>query len=354
MAVVNDAGLVGKITTPLLPDRAYVMLVSDLQYSTQVKVVPGHRRRRRRPAASTTVAERVAADVGRRPTTTPPRVLDVARRRRRRPCQPTTRPRPSTSTSTSTTTTLDLDSPRETGLLRGQGDGELPQVDLLADTPVIGRIRRGDTVLTAGGTRRAWPRRTSRSAGSSTRQPVDRRGPAARGRAATPTSTELNFVRVVLYKPASEVEPRPTARRRATDAGLAGPGPVAPARPGRADRRRPAAHAVRRPAAGRRVDAGRARPRRRRRRRRRSAEGRPGRLRARADVRPRRRHAAGIVLDHDGSRRLRRRLRHVDHDRPAVVARRHLRRARGGDRRGGGAGGPHVHRRGGRVQPAPG
>ena len=39
MAVVTSAGLVGKVTEPLLPDRAYVMLISDPRYVLTVKVV---------------------------------------------------------------------------------------------------------------------------------------------------------------------------------------------------------------------------------------------------------------------------------------------------------------------------
>src|SRR5215217_1699115 len=41
MAVTTSAGLVGKITTPLLEDRARVMLITDPRYVVPVKVVPG-------------------------------------------------------------------------------------------------------------------------------------------------------------------------------------------------------------------------------------------------------------------------------------------------------------------------
>ena len=206
MAVVSRAGLVGKITTPLLPDRAYVMLLSDLQYATQVKVVPGAP-----PATTTTTSPTTTVAGGAVPTgadrSHAARVLDdLDARRRRVPVDDTTPA--STSTSTSTTTTLDLDSPRETGLLRGQGDGELPQVDLLADTPVIGRIRRGDIVLTAGGTESLAPQNipVGRVVNVVTRSTAE--GPLLE---IEPYANlgELNFVRVVLYKPASEVEPAP-------------------------------------------------------------------------------------------------------------------------------------------------
>ena len=117
-------------------------------------------------------------------------------------------------------------------------------------------------------------------------QPVVGRGSAARGRPLADLD-ELHFVRVVLYKPASEVEaPRPT-RRRAADARLARPGPAAAAasvgfvvlalqrtlfadlRPGGVALQVMLALAAAAGAGGR------------------TAEGRPRRVRARPDVRPR-------------------------------------------------------------------
>lgn len=211
MAVVSSAGLVGKITSPLLPDRAYVMLLNDLQYATQVKVVPGAPP----PTTTTTTTPPTTAAGGLPPASAP---IDATPTESSTSTTTTTSSVPptdaaaaestSTSTSTSTTTTLDLESPRETGLLRGQGDGELPEVDLLADTPVIGRIRRGDIVLTAGGTESLAPQNI----------PVGRVvNVVSRSTAEGPlleielyaNLDELNFVRVVLYKPASEVEPPP-------------------------------------------------------------------------------------------------------------------------------------------------
>ena len=205
MAVVSRAGLVGKITTPLLPDRAYVMLLSDLRYSTQVKVVPGappattdhdqphhHGRRRaigfaadrRHPAGVLDVHDDVDERARRRHDPGLDEHVDVD--------HDDARPR----------------QPSRTGLLRGQGDGELPQVDLLADTPVIGRIRRGDIVLTAGGTLSLAPQNipVGRVVNVVSRSTAE--GPLLEVEPYANLS-ELNFVRVVLYKPASEVEPAP-------------------------------------------------------------------------------------------------------------------------------------------------
>ena len=120
---------------------------------------------------------------------------------------------------------------------------------------------------------------------------------------------------------------------------------------GRAGPARPPADAVRRPAPGRRDAAGHAGAGRRRRGRRWPAEGRPRRVRARPDVRPRRRHPARLVVARHGPRRLRRRLRHLDHDRSAVVAGGAVHRARCGRRRGRRADHPDLHRRGPPVRP---
>src|SRR5215204_1436791 len=41
MAVIAPGGLIGKITTPLLPHQARVMLITDSNYSTAAKVIAG-------------------------------------------------------------------------------------------------------------------------------------------------------------------------------------------------------------------------------------------------------------------------------------------------------------------------
>ena len=208
MAVVSRAGLVGKITSPLLPDRAYVMLLSDLQYATQVKVVPGAPPRPTTTTSPTTTAAGGSPPAAGQTEAPPPESSTSTTTSSTIPAEDTAPASTSTSTSTTTSTTLDLDSPRETGLLRGQGDGELPQVDLLSDTPVIGRIRRGDIVLTAGGTESLAPqnipvgRVVNRISRSTAEGPLLEVEPYA-------NLSELNYVRVVLYKPASEVEPPP-------------------------------------------------------------------------------------------------------------------------------------------------
>ena len=152
MAVTTSAGLVGKITTPLLEDRARVMLITDPRYAVPVKVVAGRaagddHHDDDRPAVDR--AGRVGAAgrrAGHRRRREPPRRAaaaagDGARgdddhddADRRRP--PSVR---------------DDDRPRDTGQFSGQGAESLPQVDLLEDTPMFGRIVVGDLIFTAGG-----------------------------------------------------------------------------------------------------------------------------------------------------------------------------------------------------------
>ncbi len=75
MAVVVDAGLVGKVTAPVLPNRANVMLIRDTRYATSVKIVPGAP-----PETTTTTAAPTSTTTptGAPPesTTTMPRGLD--------------------------------------------------------------------------------------------------------------------------------------------------------------------------------------------------------------------------------------------------------------------------------------
>lgn len=157
MPVVNEAGLVGKITQ-VNPETSIVMLVTDPQYHVPVKVV---------------------AEVFPTPTTEPPVTVpsglpvdDVTTTTSTSTTSTTSTtlptddslptdssPQPgttttSTSTSTSTTTTTlpePIEETRETGDLNGFGSEDLPRVRFIADSPQFGRIEVGDQILTSGG-----------------------------------------------------------------------------------------------------------------------------------------------------------------------------------------------------------
>jgi rod shape-determining protein MreC len=164
MPVMNSAGLVGKITN-VFPETAIVMLITDPQYHTQVKVVGEVT-----PDVTTTVPDTVPSglpveDVTTTSTTTTttipspddgpgttilydadgnPVVITV-------PPPTTTTSTTSTSSTTTTTTLAPLEVTRETGVLDGQGAGALPRVRFIADSSQFGRIEVGDAVLTSGG-----------------------------------------------------------------------------------------------------------------------------------------------------------------------------------------------------------
>jgi rod shape-determining protein MreC len=168
MPVLNSAGLVGKITN-VFPETAIVMLVTDPQYHTQVKVVGQVLPTEitvpdtvpsglpvgdvtTTTSTTTTTTTTVPAQLG--PATTV--VLDVDGN----PVTITV-PSPSgasttiptnTSTTTTTTTTLvPIEVTRETGVMDGFGAGQLPRVRFIADSPQFGSVEIGDAVLTSGG-----------------------------------------------------------------------------------------------------------------------------------------------------------------------------------------------------------
>lgn len=138
MPVVNEAGaLIGKVTTPVTADRARVMLITDTNYATGVRIV-----RPQTPPTSTTSTTST--------TTTLPAVTPGSLDETTIGTTTTTTTTTTSTTTTSTTTTLP-DPQRETGQLEGRGAGELPQVNFIEDNPAFGRPEHGDDVFTAGG-----------------------------------------------------------------------------------------------------------------------------------------------------------------------------------------------------------
>jgi rod shape-determining protein MreC len=204
LAVTVGAGLVGKITTPVLPDRSYVMLLTDSRYAVGVKVVPGA------PDPTTTTAAPPPSSDGvvvppasevPAPETTPVTSTTV-------PVPVSTAPPtspPETTTTSSTTTTLDVTNSRDTGQLRGQGAERLPQVDLLADTPVFGRFVPGDIVLTSGGTDGLAPPDIPIGVVENVIIRSSAEGPLLEVQQLADLD-RLHFVRIVLYQPESEIE----------------------------------------------------------------------------------------------------------------------------------------------------
>jgi rod shape-determining protein MreC len=221
MAVVNEAGLVGRVTR-VFRNSSLVMLVTDPRYWVEVKVLSLEQ-----PAAPPTTPETVpsgldVADVTTTTTTTSTTTTvpeptetspDDTETELDDPDEPGDEIEPGAdddtdpdATPANTTTTLaPVLAERETGALNGQGGDRLPQVTFVSSTPILGRILEGDTVTTAGGRNSLAPpdipvgvvaNVISRPGSAGTRLEVDLSANLAR----------LQFVRVVLYKPPAEID----------------------------------------------------------------------------------------------------------------------------------------------------
>ncbi|MFZ9040477.1 MAG: rod shape-determining protein MreC [Ilumatobacteraceae bacterium] len=163
MPVMNSAGLVGKVTN-VFPEMSQVMLVTDPQYHTQVKVVS-----RVDGSTGTTVITvpsglpvvdvTVTSSFATTTTTTspgaPPPTMVVTDVDGRRVVitvpEGFERPGPAGATTSTTTSTVPVEITRETGVIDGLGAGRLPRVRFIADSTQFGRIAIGDAVLTSGG-----------------------------------------------------------------------------------------------------------------------------------------------------------------------------------------------------------
>lgn len=229
MAVVNQAGLVGKVTDVSL-NSARVMLVTDPQYTVLAKIT------------SSGGAYACGSDATDPVSTTPsgltPEGLDAATSTTS-PTTSTTAPSPQSTgpnglpiTDTTlpgggraepndaastdpevddsvpgrstTTTTVPEIVEKEYGALEGRGRRLLPQVRFVADSPSLAELQVGDAVSTAGGSTSLAPtgipigcviNRADRPGSGGPLLDVQLHADLGR----------LNYVRVVLYKPLSEV-----------------------------------------------------------------------------------------------------------------------------------------------------
>jgi rod shape-determining protein MreC len=156
MPVVNDAGLVGKITNVAL-ETSIVMLATDPLYHVPVKVIAEVDPPPPTTAPVTVPSGLEVGDV----TTTTSTTTTTTTLAPDAPLPPPTTASPLAAgdplgavpgTTTTTTTTLaPIEVTRETGVLNGFGGDRLPRVTFIADSPLFGRVQEGDAVLTAGG-----------------------------------------------------------------------------------------------------------------------------------------------------------------------------------------------------------
>lgn len=250
MPVVNQAGLVGKVTR-VTQTSARVMLVTDARYTVAVKVTSSDQEALDVPTNTTPSGldpGQLAAAGTTTSTTVPVAVVPGATLPNGLPVPDTTLPgasgdlstlvdpatgRPLTEQeiadlstafsdqpgdaaageaappdsaveSTTTTTTIPVIVEKEYGGLEGRGRLRLPQIRFLQDNPSLAVLQEGDLVETAGGSTSNAPpgipigrvaNRADRAGSGGPLLDVLLNADLAR----------LNFVRVVLYKPLAEV-----------------------------------------------------------------------------------------------------------------------------------------------------
>lgn len=231
MAVVNAAGLVGKVTQ-VFPNRSVVMLTSDVQYAIPVQIV----NQGEDPATTTTTTTTSTTTTSTSTSTTTSTTTTVARpvtSVATGPTAVTTVPVPTSTTTTTVdlsgvdfgaltpppssvsvstiapgettqapTTTIDINNlpSVETGIFRGRGPDKAPVVEFIDQNARFGEVRVGALVITSGGSSSLAPRGI---VVGRVIKIVERTGTAGAVLEVRLTArlTTLNFVRVLLYQP---------------------------------------------------------------------------------------------------------------------------------------------------------
>lgn len=210
MPVVNASGLVGKVTR-VSSDRAVVMLINDRDFTLGVKVVNpvrsddgtllqtplDTRTRARDPLAPVQAPDAAEVDDDVTSTTTSATTSTTASA-----TMGTAEPSATTESAAPVVTRPGL-VPNDTGALQGRGPDESPIVSLIEANPRLGGVEVGAAVMTAGGITSLAP--PDIVVGRVARV-VERPGSAGPVVEVTLSADlgSLNFVRVLLYRPASE------------------------------------------------------------------------------------------------------------------------------------------------------
>jgi rod shape-determining protein MreC len=232
MTVTNGAGLVGKITGVTL-ERSVVMLATDPEYAMSVKVGACTRANTTTTAPPQTTTT-LATDGPSTADTMAPGDGSTA---------PVTTVAPSTTTTTSTTSTTTtvlqrattttikgftpfattlppipggggatqitvpesgVLLPRETGAMEGQGIDRLPVIRFIQSSSRLGELCAGVPVVTAGGSQSLAPADLVVGTVSRVVTRTGTSGPLLEVELAANLGS-LNFVRVLLYQPATEI-----------------------------------------------------------------------------------------------------------------------------------------------------
>jgi rod shape-determining protein MreC len=240
MPVVNQAGLIGKITS-VTDNTAKVLLITDARYAVPVRVLgapeddsiptnttpSGQTNEELEDLVATTVgpSTTIVTDVLDTGTTLPendPTAIIVADDGTvvtdpGAPGDEALEPVADDAAAglggltdlvaptTTTTTTVPVLAAKEFGALEGRGRGLIPQIRFVQDNPSIAVLQEGDLVVTAGGFDSLAP--PDIPVGVVINR-ADRSGPGGPLLDVLPYAdvTKLNFIRVVKYTPLSEVE----------------------------------------------------------------------------------------------------------------------------------------------------
>jgi rod shape-determining protein MreC len=186
MAVVNEAGLVGKVTR-VFAEASLVMLITDPRYAVEVKVLSVEGSGLRLGSGAQAPA-----------TTTPSGLTEQDLRDALGQIGDRV---PAVTTTTEPVAMVQ----RETGALIGQGSGLLPQVNFVNNSPSLGRILEGDPVFTSGGRNSLAPPDIPVGIVANVIQRPGTGGTRLEVRPSASVS-QLQFVRVLLYRPPAEVD----------------------------------------------------------------------------------------------------------------------------------------------------
>jgi len=92
---------------------------------------------------------------------------------------------------------------RDTGELSGRGAATLPQVDLLSQTAMLGRIQKGDLIFTAGGNESLAPPDIPVGTVQNVINRSSSEGPLLEVQPSVDLD-RLHFVSIIIYRPSSE------------------------------------------------------------------------------------------------------------------------------------------------------
>ena len=218
MAVVNQGGLVGKITQ-VYDERSVVLLVTAADYAVECKVSGANPTNATGAATAdssttsnttggTTPSGAKVGDLSTTttaaPTTTTPPQATVLGGATTTQVPTVTSVGETTTTVPTTTTTAPILVARETGGCLGRGFGRLPAMQYVTENPAFGPIDVGDVVTTTGGSTSLAPPDIVIGEVINKVERAGSAGPLLEIKLGADLG-HLNFVHVVLYRPPSEV-----------------------------------------------------------------------------------------------------------------------------------------------------